>query len=86
MRPVATGRCLVRAESLVDERAVDDGITGVLVASGDVDALARACAQLLGDPGGRAAMGAAATRLAAERFDLRRQAARLAELYTEIAR
>jgi L-malate glycosyltransferase len=47
---------------------VEDGISGILVAPGDADGLARAVEALIADPARRAAMGAAARRRAKERF------------------
>ena len=47
---------------------VDDGVTGLLVPPGDVRALREALDRLLGDPGLRARMGAAARERARERF------------------
>ena len=47
---------------------VEDGVGGVLVAPGDVEAMADAVARLVGDAGARRAMGARALRHAA-RFD-----------------
>lgn len=67
---------------------IEDGATGVLVPPGDPPALARALAGLIGDPGRRAALGAAGERrvraafametgieLLAQRFGLRAAAA-----------
>jgi len=63
---------------------VVDGETGVLVTEGDVGGLARAMRSLLSDKERRGAMSRAAVEHAKERFDLRRQAARLEALYDEI--
>ncbi|GAA2564268.1 glycosyltransferase [Pseudonocardia hydrocarbonoxydans] len=60
---------------------VDDGRTGLLVAPGDPVALGDAVVELLLDPERRARYGSAARRLAADRFDLRRWAQRLAAMY-----
>jgi phosphatidylinositol alpha-1,6-mannosyltransferase len=54
--------------------AVADGITGVLVPTGDSAAVAAAARQLLADPARAAAMGAAGRRRALEAFDWTRVA------------
>jgi glycosyltransferase involved in cell wall biosynthesis len=64
--------------------AVVDGETGFLVPEGDVGALAARLAELLGSADLRARMGAAAVRLAEDRFDLRAQTARLEAIYDEL--
>ena len=65
--------------------AVADGETGFLVPEGDAHALATRIATLLLAPELRARMGAAARRLAEERFDTAKQAAALERLYDEVA-
>jgi glycosyltransferase involved in cell wall biosynthesis len=62
---------------------VEHGRTGLLVAPGDADALGDAVVELLADPGRRAIFGERARRLAEDRFDLRRWAVRLADLYDD---
>jgi glycosyltransferase involved in cell wall biosynthesis len=51
--------------------AVEDGVTGVLVAPGDADALAEALARILADPD-RGRLGIEGRLRIAERFDLER--------------
>jgi len=68
-----------RVGGIVD--AVQDGRTGVLVAPGDANALARAIASLGADAGARIAMGAAARARAVERFSMASMARRTVELY-----
>jgi D-inositol-3-phosphate glycosyltransferase len=62
---------------------VHDGVTGWLVEGRDPDRYARAIAQILGDPGGAAAMGAAAA-VRARRFTWSFTAARLRRLYGDL--
>jgi glycosyltransferase involved in cell wall biosynthesis len=62
-RPVVA----TRVGGLVD--AVEEGVTGVLVAPGDVASLRAALERLLGDAGERARMGASARRSAAAAAD-----------------
>ena len=62
---------------------VEDGVTGLLVPPHDQDALADAVVTLLNDPRRRAGYAVAARRLAEERFELRRWAGRLADLYED---
>jgi len=63
---------------------VVDGETGVVVRSGDVEALATAAAGLLGDPDRGSRFGAAA-RDRCERFDIRAVAPRYLAVYRELA-
>jgi colanic acid/amylovoran biosynthesis glycosyltransferase len=64
--------------------AVVDSETGFLVAEHDPAALAERIGLLLGSPELRERMGAAARRLAKEKFDLRRQTYRLETIYDEV--
>ena len=59
---------------------VEDGVSGLLVPAGDVDALARAVQRLLDDPARRRAMGRAARQRAQEKFS----ADRIVPLYVEL--
>ena len=63
---------------------VHDGVTGLLVDGRDPDRYSRAIEQVLGDPRGAAAMGAAAA-VRARRFTWSFTAARLRRLYTDLA-
>jgi len=56
---------------------IDDGVTGLLAPPGDVGALSRHIAALLGDPSRRRAMGAAARARVAAQHDLTQAARRL---------
>ena len=65
--------------------AVTDGVSGRLVAEGDDAALAAAALELCGDPERWRAMGLAASREAAAKFERGRQTAILEGLYAEAA-
>jgi starch synthase len=60
---------------------VDDGRTGMLVAAGDVEALAAAIAELASDPGRASAMGAAGRARALAEFSQERCTERIEALY-----
>jgi glycosyltransferase involved in cell wall biosynthesis len=59
---------------------VEDGVSGLLVAPGDVDALARAMADLLRDPARRVRMGDAGRLKVMAEFNLQQEAGWLAGL------
>jgi len=63
---------------------VEDRRTGLLVESGDVEGLARAIEELLGDASRRRAMGAAGSRRVAERYSWARIADDLLVCYREL--
>jgi glycosyltransferase involved in cell wall biosynthesis len=65
--------------------SVVDGVTGVHVPPRDPEALAGALRGLLGDPGRRAALGAAGRRRAQERFAFDRIAAATRDVYGAVA-
>lgn len=56
-------------------------VNGLLVAPGDIDALAAAIARLMGDPGLRERLGSAAREAVATRFSLNTAVERLIEVY-----
>ncbi|MGK5685142.1 glycosyltransferase [Actinoplanes sp. URMC 104] len=64
--------------------AVADGVTGLLGAEGDREALAAHLRKLLDDPGLQASMGAAGRARAEAEFDVTRQSRRLEDLYDEL--
>ena len=59
---------------------VEDGVTGLLVTSGNVEALAAAIARLLDDPDLRQRLAAAGRRRVEECFDIRKNIGRLVQL------
>ncbi len=65
--------------------AIEDGVTGLLVAPGDAAALRGALERLLGDRAAREAMGAAARRRAFARHGAEGPMRELRELYAEVA-
>ena len=68
LEAMAAARGVVASSSGGMAEMVDEGVTGRLVAPGDPAALADAVVGLLANPTGRARMGAAARRQAAERY------------------
>jgi glycosyltransferase involved in cell wall biosynthesis len=82
----ACGRPVVATDVDGVPEVVMDGETGLLVTPGDEFALAQAVTALLGDEPRRLRMGARARALAQERFDARRWAERLYEIYERVAR
>jgi len=61
-----------------------DASTGVLVEPGDIPGLGKAIVQVLGDPTDAASRGKRGRAVAAERFDLATQAARLVDEYRRL--
>ncbi len=82
MEAMATGLPVIATQVGGVAELVRDG-AGILVAPGDVDALAAAIADLLDDPERRARMGQAGAAIVARDFDSRVEAARLARLIDE---
>ncbi len=64
--------------------AIADGVNGLIVPSGDASTLASAMGKLLRDQGLRVALGAAAARTIAERFDAKIAVDRVARLYRSL--
>ena len=77
----ASGMPVVSTTHCDIPQAVDDGRTGLLAPEGDQDALEARLWEMVDDPDRWPAMGAAAARLARERFDMRRCAAQLVDRY-----
>jgi glycosyltransferase involved in cell wall biosynthesis len=63
---------------------VEDGVSGLLVPAGDVDALARAVQRLIGDPAARATLGQAARKRAQGQFSADQIVPRYIELYERV--
>lgn len=80
---MAMGLPIVSSRSGAIPELIDDGVSGLLVDPRDVAGLAEALARLLDDPALRRRLGAAARAAAEARFDIRRNAARYAELFAE---
>jgi len=81
VRAMMQGRAIVATAVPAVLNHVRDGVDGIIVAPGDVDALARALSQLLGDGPRRDELGAAAERRARAQFSWKAQAAGLASAY-----
>lgn len=83
---LATGCPVVASRLGATSEIVTDGVTGLLVPPGDVNALAAAVAFLLRDSVFREQLGARASRSAAERFSLAASARGHMDHYEEVAR
>jgi glycosyltransferase involved in cell wall biosynthesis len=81
---MASGRPVVATGNPGLAEYVIDGVTGILVRPGDVDAMARAIADLLADPDRAAEMGKAAAKDVRRRFASRIMARRLAEVASSV--
>jgi mannosyltransferase len=78
---MSAGAALVASRAGAAELVVEDGATGVLTPSGDVDALVAALEPLMRDPASAVAMGEAARARVLEKFSLDAEAAAIAEIY-----
>jgi mannosyltransferase len=81
---MAAGAALVAARAGAAELVVEDGITGVLVPAGDVEALTTALEPLMRDPQAAGAMGARGRQRVMEKFSLEAEAAAIAEAYRRL--
>jgi mannosyltransferase len=78
---MAVGAALVASRAGAAELVVEDGVTGVLTPSGDVDALVAALEPLMRDPTSAAAMGARGRARVLTKFSLDAEAAAIAAIY-----
>jgi mannosyltransferase len=78
---MSAGAALVAARAGAAEFVVEDGVTGVLVPPGDVDALVAALEPLMRDPASAIAMGARARARVLEKFSLDAEAHAIADVY-----
>jgi mannosyltransferase len=78
---MAAGAALVAARAGAAEFVVEDGVTGVLTAPGDADALVAALEPLMRDPASASAMGERARARVVEKFSLGAEANAIAAVY-----
>ena len=81
---MAAGAALVAARAGAAELVVEDGLTGVLVPTGDANALAAALEPLMRDPAAAAAMGERARRRVEQKFSLEAEASAIAGVYRRL--
>lgn len=86
LEALAAGRPVIGFVPSALSEMVQDGRSGLLVPDGDVEALADAAGTLLGDPELARSMGDWARRDVAERFDVRRIARSMTEIYESVVR
>src|SRR5215475_6883741 len=78
---MAAGCALVASRAGAAELVVEDGVTGVLVPTGDADALATALEPLMRDVAAASAMGARARQRVLDKFSLDAEARAIAGVY-----
>lgn len=78
---MAAGSALVAARAGAAELAVEDGVTGLLIPTGDADALAAALEPLMRDVAAATAMGQRGRERVLASFSLDAEAARIGEVY-----
>jgi len=78
---MAHGLAVVTTPVGATPEAIDDGVSGLLVAPGDTDALAGALARVIEDTGLRYSLSRAAIQKCAECFDVQVYARRMTQLY-----
>ena len=84
MEAMASGRPVVATRIAGVPELVEDGVSGLLVAPGNADDLARALEHLAISPPDRERMGAAGRKRVVEDFDAGKCAAQLARLFQEM--
>ena len=80
---MSAGAALVASRAGAAELVVEDGVTGVLTPTGDVDALVAALEPLMRDPAAAAAMGERGRARVLEKFSLDAEANGIAEVYRD---
>ena len=78
---MAAGSALVAARAGAAELVVEDGVTGVLIPTGDADALAAALEPLMRDVAAATVMGEHGRAHVLEKFSLDAEAARIGDVY-----
>src|SRR5207248_2871228 len=81
---MSAGAALVASRAGAAELVVEDGVTGVLMPPGDVDALVAALEPLMRDPAAAAQMGERGRARVLEKFSLDAEAAAIAEVYRRL--
>ena len=84
LEAMATGLPVIATRHGGIPDAVDDDVSGFLVAEDDVDALAQAMVKMFSDPALRNEMGRAARNAVVERFEQKQQMAALEEVYRTV--
>jgi len=85
MEAMAAGRAVVSTRVAGIPELIEDGVSGVLVAPGDEEALADAIERLARDPASRTALGRKARERVVQRFRLSRNTRAFAQLFDESA-
>ncbi len=83
---MAAGTALVAARAGAAEAVIEDGVTGVLVPPGDVDALVAALEPLMRDPHRAIELGRRARAQAIARFSIDAEAAHIVDVYRRSGR
>jgi len=81
---MSAGSALVASRAGAAEFVVEDGVTGILTAPGDVDALVAALEPLMRDPASAAAMGERGRARVLEKFSLDAEANAIADVYRHL--